>query len=262
MLSAARVVGDVGTAQKREHRSARHSAAFRAGTGTRSRIANTALVNQSRQRYGMLLLTLGATFFFQGVAEPGDAQRAIATALVGSTLLLALYAAEIQGQWQRAANVTVAVIVAGVIIASLAGSGSTVEGIAAIADGLLIALAPPAVVIGVYRNLRASGTVTVTIVAGVLCLYLLLGLFFAYFYVAVQNLGGAPFFANGAAADSSRSIYFSFVTMTTVGYGDYTARSNLGHTLAVSEALVGQIYLVTIVAAIVSRLVPRSRQVP
>lgn len=129
-------------------------------------------------------------------------------------------------------------------------------GPAAITNGLLIALAPPAVVIGVYRNVRATGTVTVTVVAGVLCLYLLLGLFFAFVYVAVQNLGGAPFFANGAAAVPSRSVYFSFVTMTTVGYGDYTARTNIGHTLSVSEALIGQIYLVTVVAAIVGRLVP------
>ena len=45
--------------------------------------------------------------------------------------------------------------------------------------------------------------------------------------------------------------------MTTVGYGDYTARTNVGHTLAVSEALFGQIYLVTVVAALVARVVPR-----
>jgi voltage-gated potassium channel Kch len=102
--------------------------------------------------------------------------------------------------------------------------------------------------------------VTVTVVAGVLCLYLLLGLFFTSVYVAVQNLGGAPFFANGAAAISSRALYFSFVTMTTVGYGDFTARTNLGQTLAISEALLGQIYLVTVVAAIVGRLVPRGKQ--
>ncbi len=49
----------------------------------------------SRQRYGLLLLVLGITFFFEGVAEPGDVQRAIGTALVGATLLLALYAAQI-----------------------------------------------------------------------------------------------------------------------------------------------------------------------
>jgi hypothetical protein len=207
-----------------------------------------------------VLLALGITFFFEGVAEPRDLERAIGTMLVGVTLLLALYAAEVRVRWMRVAVAVVTAIVVVVIIASVAGKGSAVFGIAAIANALLIALAPPAVVVGVYRNLRATGAVTVTVVAGVLCLYLLLGLFFAFVYAAVQNLGGAPFFANGAAAVSSRSLYFSFVTMTTVGYGGYTARSNLGHTLAVSEALIGQIYLVTVVAAIVGRLVPRSSQ--
>ena len=170
--------------------------------------------------------------------------------------MLALYAAELPAAPARRGGVMLTIVV-GVVIASVAGKGTTVAGIAAIANGLLVALAPPAVVIGVVRNLRATGTVTVTVVAGVLCLYLLVGLFFAFTYAAVQNLGGAPFFANGDAATSARSVYFSFVTMTTVGYGDFTARTNLGHTLAVTEALLGQIYLVTVVAAIVSRLVPR-----
>jgi hypothetical protein len=205
----------------------------------------------------MLLLALGATFFFEGVAEPGDLQRALGTVLTGATLMLALYAAEVPSRRLQISGAFILILVVGVVIASLAGNGKTVTGIAAIANGLLVALAPPAVVIGVLRNLRATGTVTVTVVAGVLCLYLLVGLFFAFTYVAVQNLGGAPFFANGSAASSSRSLYFSFATMTTVGYGDFTARTNLGHTLAVSEALLGQIYLVTIVAAIVSRVVPR-----
>jgi hypothetical protein len=152
--------------------------------------------------------------------------------------------------------VLVLTIVVGVVVASVAEKGATVAGIAAVANGLLVALAPPAVVVGLVRILRATRAVTVTVVAGVLCLYLLVGLFFAFTYIAVQNLGGAPFFANGAAATSARSLYFSFVTMTTVGYGDYTARTNLGHPLAVTEALLGQIYLVTVVAAIVGRMVP------
>jgi hypothetical protein len=217
-------------------------------------------VKGSRQRYGMLLLALGATFFFEGVAEPGDLQRAVGTVLVGATLMLALYAAELPKRRLRLAAAVILTIVVGVLIASVAGKGTTVTGIAAIANGLLVALAPPAVVIGVHRNLRATGTVTVTVVAGVLCLYLLVGLFFAFTYTAVQNLGGAPFFTNGDAATSARSVYFSFATMTTVGYGDFTARTNLGHTMAVTEALLGQIYLVTVVAAIVSRLVPRGAQ--
>ena len=211
----------------------------------------------SRQRYGMLLLALFATFFFAGIAQPGDLQRVIGTILVGATLMLALYAAELPPRRMRIAGAVILTVVVGVVIASVAGRGRTVVGIAAIADALLLALAPPAVVIGVLRNLRATGTVTVTVVAGALCLYLLLGLFFAFTYTAIQNLGGAPFFANGAAATSDRSVYFSFVTLATLGYGDYTARTSFGHTLSVTEALLGQIYLVTVVATIVSRVAPR-----
>jgi len=53
---------------------------------------------------------------------------------------------------------------------------------------------------------------------------------------------------------SCQCLYFSFATLSTVGYGDLTARSNLGHTLAISEALLGQIYLVTIVSLLVANL--------
>jgi hypothetical protein len=236
------------------------SSNVRAAQETGLPTANDGGVQGSRQRYGMLLLALTATFVFEGVAEPGDVQRAVATVLVGATLMLALYAAEVPKRRLRIAAAVIFTIVAGVVIMSVVGNGTTVAGIAAIANGLLVVVAPPAVVIGVLRNLRATGAVTVTVVAGVLCLYLLLGLFFAFAYVAVQNLGGAPFFANGAAATSARSLYFSFVTMTTVGYGDYTARTNLGHTMSVTEALLGQIYLVTVVAAIVGRMVPRGSQ--
>jgi hypothetical protein len=57
----------------------------------------------------------------------------------------------------------------------------------------------------------------------------------------------------------SRCQYFSFTTLATVGYGDLTARSNFGHTLSVFEAVIGQVYLVTVVSLIVGNLGRRSR---
>jgi hypothetical protein len=88
----------------------------------------------------------------------------------------------------------------------------------------------------------------------VLALYLLLGMLFALVYGAMDRLGGDPVFAGGQAATASNCLYFSFTTLTTVGYGDLVARTDLGHTLAVSEALIGQIYLVTVVSVLVSNL--------
>jgi len=69
----------------------------------------------------------------------------------------------------------------------------------------------------------------------------------------------STFFANGNSATTSHCLYFSFTTLTTVGYGDFVARTDTGHTLAIFEALIGQIYLVTIVSLIVSNL-GRSRR--
>lgn len=212
---------------------------------------------ETSERYGALLIALTATFFYGGVAQPGQAQRAISTVLSGATLLLALWLAEIRPDRFRIAVVAVGLLVAGVVIVLIAGKGDTLNGVTAIANGMLVGVAPVALVRGLLRQVRRTGMVNPPVVAGVLCLYLFVGLFFAYLFVGIQNLGGGPFFTDGRPATSADAMYFSFVTITTVGYGDFTARSNLGHMLAVTEALLGQIYLVTIVAAIVSRMVPR-----
>ena len=95
---------------------------------------------------------------------------------------------------------------------------------------------------------------------GVLSFYMLLGMLFAFVYGAIDRFG-LQFFNGAVPATVSNCLYFSFTTLTTVGYGDLTARTNLGHTLATFEALIGQIYLVTVVSLIVSNLGrPSTRQ--
>jgi hypothetical protein len=123
-----------------------------------------------------------------------------------------------------------------------------------ITNAVLVALAPPAIIVGVLRSLREKQAVTVEAVLGVLCVYILLGMFFAALYGTIEHLGSGSFFAQGTKATVSNCLYFSFTTLTTVGYGDLTASSNLGHTLSVCEALIGQIYLVTVVSVIVANL--------
>ena len=91
-------------------------------------------------------------------------------------------------------------------------------------------------------------------VTGAIGIYLLIGMFFVYVYGASAYLGHSAFFVQTASASRPLFQYFSFVTLATVGYGDYTAAHQLGRMLAIVEALMGQLYLVTVLAILVSQL--------
>ena len=205
-----------------------------------------------RERYGLLLGAIVVAFAVQGIGSTNQTEQVIVSALLGATLLLSLWCAEAKPIVMRGG----ALVVVAVFLASLLETvlGTPGGGATRLANALLVSLAPPAIIVGVVRSLRARQGVTLEAVFGVLCVYLLIGMLFAFLYGSIDRLGGSPFFAGGQPASVADCLYYSFTTLTTVGYGDLTAHSNLGHTLSVSEALVGQIYLVTIVSLIVANL--------
>ena len=207
---------------------------------------------RARVRYGLLLLATGLSVAIQGSVDPGAFQQVVVTGLAGAILLLAFRAADLPRQliW-FAAGFAVAALAVAIVRATVGGIG---DGAARTMNAALISLGPPAVAIGVVRNLRASGEVRLEAVFGVLSLYILIGMAFGFVYGAIDSFGSGPFFADGNTATVAHCLYFSLTTLATVGYGDFVARSDLGHTLAVSEALIGQIYLVTVVSLIVSNL--------
>jgi hypothetical protein len=213
-----------------------------------------------RERYGLLLGAIVSAFLVQGISTPGAVEQVVVSALLGATLLLALWAADVRPRVMRVATLMASAVVVASVAESLTGN---VDGAPSrLANLLLVTLAPPAVVIGLIRSLRARREVTVATVFGVLCLYMLIGMFFSFVYGAIGQFSGESFFTNGAPDTVAHCLYFSFTTLTTVGYGDFTAATNLGHTLSVTEALLGQIYLVTVVAVIVSNLGRRPQPEP
>lgn len=213
---------------------------------------------EHRQRFGLALVFITASFMVEGTVSSHGWAEVLVTALLGLTLLLTFWAADMPLYRLRIAAAVVALAVAAAVVAVEIGD-HTAEGIGRLANAVLVALAPPMLVVGMLRSVRRHRAVTIEAVLGGLCLYLVVGMFFAFVYGAVDNLGGEPFFAGGADATPAQCSYFSFSTLTTVGFGDLTARTDFGHTLAVLEALVGQLYLVTVVSVGVSNLVPRAR---
>jgi hypothetical protein len=207
---------------------------------------------RGRTRYGLLLLATVALLAVQGTINPGSLQQVVVTALAGASLLLAFRAARLSPRLIAfAGGVAVAALAVSIVRATVGGIG---EGAALAMNAALVALGPPAIAVGLVRDLRATGVVQIQSLFGVLSLYVLIGMSFGFVYGAIDRLGGDPFFAAGNSATVAHCIYFSFTTLATVGYGDFVARTDLGHTLSVSEALIGQIYLVTVVSLIVSNL--------
>jgi hypothetical protein len=204
-----------------------------------------------------LLVAITASLGVQGAVPPGRVQQVVVSALIGGTLLLAFWAAGVSPRLLLLASVLAVVVLVLAVVRAI--TGEIGDGASRTMNAVLVALGPPAIGVGVARNLRASRAVRIEAVMGVLSLYMLIGMLFAFLFGAIDNFGGDPFFASGASATVSRCIYFSFTTLATVGYGDLTARTDLGHTLAVLEALIGQIYLVTVVSLLVSNLGRRAR---
>jgi hypothetical protein len=125
-----------------------------------------------------------------------------------------------------------------------------VAGGAGIASGLLVVATIAAIAVGVIDQEEVNAHS----VTGAVCIYILLGILFVFLDSAAALLGSGNFFAQGTDGTRAERLYFSFVTLATVGYGDFTPRGQLGHMLAVLESLSGQLYLVTVVALLVSRL--------
>jgi hypothetical protein len=179
-----------------------------------------------------------------------DWGRLLYVALMGATVLLTLRTA---GGHTRV-RVAAAVVVGAALLATgaslLFGEGDlsdwTVPAVAA-----LLALVAP---VTIFRALIRQETVSFQTVLGALSLYLLAGLFFAFLYGAIDGLTDGPFFSGATFGGPVDFVYFSYVTLATVGFGDVTPATDLGRMLAVTEALIGQLYLVSVVAIVVSNL--------
>ncbi len=100
-------------------------------------------------------------------------------------------------------------------------------------------------------RLFTVGSVTVSTVMGGFLAYALIGFASAYLFIGIDALTTQDFFAQGPA-EPDDFIYFSMVTLSTVGFGDLTAATDLGRRLVVIEALTGQVFIVVLISRLIS----------
>ena len=207
-------------------------------------------------RYGLALLITLAVVMFVVSAPDTRWARAIGIALQGVLLVVVIVTSGVQLTERRrlAALVAATVTTLAILIALRDVRKALALGLA----GALVVAALPTLVRGVVRLLRTRG-VTVQAVFGALTIYLMIGLLFAFAISVTADLSSQPYFGVNGEGDVSDHVYFSFTSLTTTGFGDLAAATRFGRGLTVLETLVGTIYLVTVIALLVSNLRPGRR---
>jgi len=185
-------------------------------------------------------------YLILSIGEIGPAAVFASSLSVGATVLLAFHTSLIRGRAFRIVQIAVVVWISG---------GDRGRGAVFLILAVLVLLSPVAVVSRIMRHFR----VTVHTLLGAICVYVLIGLVFAFGDLSVQLLSGNSFFAQPGPHRSPDFLYFSFITMTSVGYGDLSPAYGFPRTMAVLEALTGQIFLVVMVSRLVALLTPSQR---
>ena len=217
------------------------------------------LAERIADAYGLVLLLIIITFVVMMTLPPeGWGGRVAAVAIAGLTAIVAFTSSDV-----RSARVRLVVVIASVAIAAAAVataiSSDRLLGLALGAVAIMLAIAAVTIL---RRVIVGAREVDFRTILGAISVFTLLGLLFAFLYFAFSRWSHDPFFAGHVAPRSSDYLFFSYTTLTTTGYGNLVPAGTLGQSFAVLEMLVGQIFLVTLVAGLVSLWRPGSGRSP
>jgi len=206
----------------------------------------------SADSYGLVVLLVAATYVVSvSVTEAWAASIVLIVQL--ATVWFALRTSQAPRRVRLVADIVLGLAAAVAVISFFAHNpGNQLGGIFTVCC-LLYLIAPFAIV----RHLVLRPQVDTETLLGAIAAYLLIGMFFAFAYKAAGEFGSVPFYGSAGTGSLSQDLFFSFVTMTTVGYGNLVPAANPGQTFSVLEALAGQLFLVVAVGKIISTMPAR-----
>jgi hypothetical protein len=208
-------------------------------------IVRMTFAERNAGQFGYLLLLVLATYIV-GSLMPYHGWQGVVIVVVGSvTIYFGLIAAEVRQRVLRAALAGALLSVLLACAAAIADSTS-LEGVTALLQMLLFALTA----LAVLRAVVLDQDIHVRSIAGAISVYVMLGILFAFVYMALDRLQSGRFF--GQPVQEGDFLFFSLTTLTTTGYGDLVPAGQPGRMFAALEMLTGQIFVVTLIARLVT----------
>lgn len=204
-----------------------------------------------RRRYAVLFYALLLTLVLTPIATVLGFGQTLIRSLCG----LALIAAVMTNQTKRNRYA----LLAGVLLIAVVGVASERDDVP-ISAGSTLALVGAIGLLAAAAALRAvikSKKVDRETIYAALSTYLLAGIFFAQVHLAIESYWPGSY-AGPDEFTGSTAVYFSFVTLATLGYGDFLPHSNLARGVTIFEVIGGQLYLAVMVARLIG-LFPASK---
>jgi voltage-gated potassium channel len=196
--------------------------------------------------YGLLLGILLVTYVLIALLERSPWERLFISTMLGLIVILTLHTSHVRARAFRFIVAIVFIIELSTFVQAIIGrEGNDGTGYLMF---VLVLIAPLVILSRILRH----DIISMETILGALCVYVLLGIGFAGIYAGINDIERLGFFAQPGPKNNVDFLYFSFITLTTVGYGDLTPGTDAGRVIVTFEALIGQVFLVTLVARLVS----------
>jgi len=212
---------------------------------------------RSTESYGLVLLMIIVTYVLAtSLSERWGASIVLFVQI--ATVRLALHTSGARRGLLAVANALFVVAAAGAVANLFSEHDSALRSLVFVLSSGLYVVAP----VSIVRHIGYRRQVDQETMLGALAAYLLIGMAFAFAYRFVGSVQAGPFFGADGEGTVSQDLFFSFITLTTTGYGNLIPADNPGQSLAVLEALLGQLFLVTAVGKIVTAWRPKAWRGP
>lgn len=202
---------------------------------------------RANDAFGLVLFLVLLTYVLTSLMANRGWDAVVLTIATGVTSVVALASSQVRIEGVRIALLLSVISVVLAAIAAVSKDNVWLE-LASLIQITLLAFAMGAVL----RRIVLAPEIGSRTILGALSVYAVLGILFTFVYGAIDRIQSAPFFEGVAHPNGSDFLFFSYTTLTTTGYGDLVPRGQPGRMIAGLEMMIGEIFLVTLVAGLVS----------